>query len=861
MRVISLRWFSHGVPALGLLSLGLVACAWAANPPAAPEAKPATGNSVASAGLHSSAEFDRVVLPFLNKHCIRCHGDKEQAGEMRLDTLSRNFAGGGSASHWGDVLERISAGEMPPEKEPQPTADEATRVVEWIAGGLKEGEAARHAKRERVTFHKLTREEYANTVHDLLGVRYDATDPTGLPEDPEYHGFERIGSVLSLSPSHVEKYFAAAEAALAEAFPSKPVEPFIKYRDGIDLRNGNRPELEAQGLADKVRVELWPGADLAGRVGPGVALPAAGEYRVRIKLSGLKPAGGRAPHLAFYVVNLDRMLFEQDIVAAEDAPIVVEFTAHLPAGNHNYRLSNEAPGPSNLPRSGRADPRIPFFSVKQGRRPWQVKLTDDNLEPIMPFLIVDSVQWEGPLGAGEQTEAQRKYMPQVALDPTMVEPKTHKPSSINPKLPPAKPAELTAHHLNLVRDSLTRFAERAFRRAVSAGEVDRFVKLVQSEMVSGEKFEDAMKTSLLAVMCSKDFLYVVEGSADRASPKLNDWELASRLSYFLWSTMPDDALFASARDGTLHRPEVLRSHVTRMLADPKAKRFGQAFPKQWLQLRLVGMFPPDKKLYPAYDDYLQKSMIAETTAYFTEVLEKNLSLREFLVSDWTMMNARLAEHYELTGVDEDRMHRIQLKPENHRGGLLTQAAVLTLTSDGTRHRPVHRGKWVSESILGKSPPPPPANVKPIEPSEATAPKATLRAKLAAHTSDANCAACHKKIDPLGFAFDNYDAIGRWRTEETVSDGVGSNPPIDATGILPDGRKFGDVEQFKQLLLADVDKFNAAFVEKLATFALRRTLTVDDRAALAALAKQGKAADYRLQEIVAALVVSDLFAQR
>jgi hypothetical protein len=273
------------------------------------------------------------------------------------------------------------------------------------------------------------------------------------------------------------------------------------------------------------------------------------------------------------------------------------------------------------------------------------------------------------------------------------------------------------------------------------------------------------------------------------------------------------------------------------------------------------MFPPDKKIYPTYDDYLQKSLVAETTAYFTEVLQKNLSLREFLASDWTMMNARLAEHYGLAGEFQDRMTRIQLKSDDHRGGLLTQAAILTLTSDGTRHRPVHRGKWVSESILGKSPPPPPANVKPIEPTEATAPKATLRAKLAAHTTDAGCASCHKKIDPLGFAFDNYDAIGRWRTEEAVSDGAGSNPPIDASGMLPDGRKFADAEQFKQLLLADVDKFNGAFVEKLATFALRRTLTVDDRAALAALAKQSKTADYRLQDIIAALVASEMFAQR
>jgi hypothetical protein len=298
-----------------------------------------------------------------------------------------------------------------------------------------------------------------------------------------------------------------------------------------------------------------------------------------------------------------------------------------------------------------------------------------------------------------------------------------------------------------------------------------------------------------------------------------------------------------------------------MLADPRSARFAEAFPRQWLRLRQVGMFPPDKKLYPTYDSYLEKSMIAETTAFFREVLAKNLSLREFLDSDWTMMNARLAEHYQMPGVGEDRFQRVMLRPEDHRGGLLTQASILCLTSDGTRHRPVHRGKWVLESILGKSPPPPPANVPAIEPTEATAPKATLRAKLASHTTDANCAACHRKIDPLGLAFDNFDAIGRWRTEEVVGDGVGANPKVDPSGELPDGRKFADVDEFKALLLADLEKFNAALVEKLATFALRRTMTVDDRDELTQIAKAGKAADYRLASIVEALVTSDLFQQR
>jgi len=787
----------------------------------------------------ATGDFTQAVQPFLEQHCNRCHDEKVHKGEFRVDNLSSDFIKGGSAAKWAEVMDRISSGEMPPKKEPKPVAAEAAKVVEWLAARLKEGEAARLAKRERVSFHKLTREEYAHTVRDLLGVTFDYADPTGLSEDDTWNGFGRIGSVLSVSPSHVEKYLAAADTVLAEAFPEAVVEKGKKAADskkvgrrlrGIDLRGvSNQAELEAQGLADKVRVEMWPGHDLT-RASPG-NIPVAGLYRMRVQLSGLKPKNGRAPHLAVYAVNLDRMLHEQDVIAPEDKPIIVEFTTHLPAGNVNVRFSNETPGPSNLPRSGRAGNRA-FFSTKDGRLPWQMKLTDEAGEPLYPFLIVDWLEWSGPIAEEGPTFAQREYLP----------------------------AELGG-----AREKLTRLAERAFRRPVSTEEVDRLVKLVESEVKSGEKLESAMKAACQAVLCAKDFLYLVEGREVSGTAgkggRLTEWELASRLSYLLWSTMPDDALFAAARSGKLHEPGELRAQVQRMLRDPKAARFAEAFPRDWLQLRSVGMFPPDKKLYPDYDAYLEKCMVGETTAFFREVLRQNLSLREFLDSNWTMLNARLADHYKLPEVAGDQFQRVSLRPEDHRGGLLMHAAILSLTSDGTRHRPVHRGKWVMESILGKSPPPPPANVPAIEPTPATQPKATLRNKLDAHKKNESCAACHAKIDPLGLAFDNYDAIGRWRTEEVVGDGIGANPKVDASGELIDGRKFVDAAEFRKLLVEDLDKFNAAFIEKLATFALRRVMTVDDRDSLASLAKQSKAADYRLVAVVEALVQSELFQKR
>ena len=387
------------------------------------------------------------------------------------------------------------------------------------------------------------------------------------------------------------------------------------------------------------------------------------------------------------------------------------------------------------------------------------------------------------------------------------------------------------------------------------------MKPVDEALKLGDKFEPAVKQGLVAALCSKSFLYLVDGNSAKPAPQLNDWELASRLSYFLWSSMPDKALLDLARAGKLHQTATLQSEVRRMLSDAKATKFAESFPRQWLQLRRVGMFPPDKVLYPTYDENLEQSMIAETVGYFAEVLKRNGSLREFLDSDWTLLNERLATHYGMEGIRGDQLQRVALKPEDHRGGLLTQAAVLSLTSDGTRHRPVHRGVWMLESIIGKPAPLPPANVPALSTPAVNAKKTTVREKLEQHRADPNCTACHNKIDPLGIAFDNYDAIGRWRTVETVKDGTGADPTLDASGLLPDGRKFADSVELKKLLLADTDKFAAAFTDKLATYALRRGMTFSDREELKHITEKSKATDYKLSSLIESLVTSPLFTKR
>ena len=324
--------------------------------------------------------------------------------------------------------------------------------------------------------------------------------------------------------------------------------------------------------------------------------------------------------------------------------------------------------------------------------------------------------------------------------------------------------------------------------------------------------------------------------------------------------MPDDALFTAARNGNLNG-DGLTKEVDRILTDSRTNRFIDDFSRQWLQLHRVGMFPPDKKLYPTYDDWLETSMREEQVEYFSEMLTKNLPIEHFLDSDWTMANARLCDFYGLPEAETGGFQRVALKPDDHRGGLLTMGAVLGLTSDGTRHRPVHRGVWLSEAIFNRTPPSPPANVDPIEPIPPQGNKITIRQRIEAHARNASCAACHRNIDPLGLAFDQYDAVGQWRTREHVPTGVGDDPMVDASGVMPDGRPFADSVQFKRLLLEDRDKVARAFIEHLCTFALRRVLTVDDRDDVQAIVDEAKKNQYRVKDIVRAVALSDLIRNR
>jgi mono/diheme cytochrome c family protein len=783
---------------------------------------------------------------FLKTHCLSCHGPEKEKGNLRIDQLSRDFKSGLDTHLWHEVIERINSGEMPPEEEPRPTQEEIAAFIPRLDVLMKEGKSARMAARPAVSHYRLSRKEYQNTVYDLLGVRYDPAKPGELNEDTLWHGFERIGSELSLSPSHVDRYYRAAELVLDRAFPAAASGEARKVRKtAAELRYGGGKDQQAAldrfGIKRPLRHLLYPGntrqalaPNWFGKTGP----EHSGLYKLRIQASGVRPIGGQTAHLSIGARTGEETvdgLIEFDITAPEDKPQVYEFEVFLemPATLDFCVVATDVvdrrAGAAFRNALGSNSYVFTHSSETYLLNPNAPQMFDDKGNGLFSTVILDWVEWEGPLVSEEEKSRREAVVP---------------PDDATP---------------GVVAEHLQRFAERAWRRPVKAEELEQYLQSYREELEAGEKPADAYRVALQGVLTSRHFIYLVEGDPV-AREQLTDTELATRLSYFLWSSMPDVALFTAGKGDALNG-DGLKKEVDRLLADEKAERFIDDFSRQWMQLHRVGMFPPDRTLYPAYDAWLEDSMRAEPVEFFREMFAKNLPLDSFIDSDWTVANARLGEFYGLPESGSGGFERVALKPEDKRGGLLTMGAVLGLTSDGTRHRPVHRGVWLSEVILGKTPPPPPANVPAIEPNPPTDPKATLRDKLAAHASDANCAACHAKLDPLGLAWENYDAIGQWRTREKVPTGVGEDPPVNPAGKMPDGRAFKDADEFKQRLLEDRDKVARAFIEHLCTYGLRRVLTFDDQDDINAIAAEAKKSEYRIKDIVRAVAVSELMRKR
>lgn len=736
--------------------------------------------------------YEREIQPLLERYCVDCHGSSTSEAGLDLERYPNYLSLLEDRARWLKLAQRVAGGDMPPLDAPQPTAEQRVRLNETLDRLLNELDCNELARPGHVTIRRLNRFEYRNTVRDLTLVDYEPA--SDFPGDEVGYGFDHIGDVLTLSPLLLEKYLTAAEAISRSAIQTQTPSALDQRFAGTDLEGGGRAGGNHQGAAILTS---------DGRISTRVNFPQQGKYEIAVKAYG-DQAGNEPVKMA--IVLDDSALRRVDVRATDRNPADFASRVTVEAGTHevgidflNDYYQPNAPNPDQRDRN----------------------------------LIVIEVQIRGPLGVSVTeglSESHRQLLFETPADDSR------------------RSIRATAERLVL------RLASRAFRRPATDEEVDRLADLVMLAIDEGDNLETGMQLALQAVLVSPYFLFKVEEPFEAAltTRDLNDYELATSLSYFLWSTMPDDELLEAAWRGRLKNSVELRRQVVRMLEDQRAKALMSNFADQWLQLRALDKLEPDPNQFPQFTDELREDMKQETRLLFAEVVERDLSVLTLLTADFTFLNQRLAEHYGIRGVAGEEFRRVSLNSPQ-RGGLLTHASILTLTSNPTRTSPVKRGKWVLDNLLGTPPPPPAPGVLALEQQGELS--GSLRERMEQHRANPACASCHARMDGIGFALENYDAIGRWREQD-------AGAPIDASGELPDGATFTGAGELQQTLTtARQSEFTQAFAEKLMTYALGRGLRYYDTCAVREVTRRAAERDHRFSEYVIAIVESPAFRSR
>jgi hypothetical protein len=769
--------------------------------------------------------FEQEVRPVLVAHCYGCHSQQVEKpkGDFRIDQLPPQFSNDAVRDRWLAIRELVVKGEMPPKTKPRLTPAERATLIEWISRSFPETDETRAT---RHSLRRLSRVEYENTIRDLLSIEIELKD--NLPQDTSADGFDNNAGALHVSSFLMETYLEAADKALALAIANRPKPPsnLKRYYFQDERHVKSTTEHVFRTVSDALVMfssSPWQSITLS-QFYP----PERGRYRFRLSAYGFQGAGSPVT----FRVDAGPMLMgtKNHLVdyfhAAPDEPSVIEFTEHQEA---------------------RSTIRILPYGLASAQAVHQVGA--DQYQG--PGLAVQWIDVEGPINDLWPPPSHRQIFGDLPQAPVPVDEQRDR-------------LEVTSSDAAADgRRILHGFAERAFRRNVTDSDVAPFLAILQSQLDDDHSFEQAIRVALKAMLVSPEFLFRREGLRSGG-----DFGLASRLSYFLWSTMPDDALRSLAAQNKLHDPGVLRSQVERMLASPKAAALTENFLGQWLNLRDIDFTEPDRRLYPEFDDMLKAAMVQETQSFFDELLKCDLSITNFVASDFSMLNERLARHYGIPGVDGNAFRRVALPGESHRGGVMTMASVLKVTANGTTTSPVVRGAWVLDRIVGTPPKPPPAGVPAIEPDIRGA--TTIRQQLAQHRQIESCAACHAQIDPPGFALESFDVIGGWRDYyRTVQRGKsvtvdGRNmpylrgPDVDPTDVLPDGRRFQDIDEFKKLLLEDKDQLARSLARKLLTYATGRAPDASDESEVDAIVGSIRERDYGLRSLVHAIVQSKLF---
>lgn len=767
----------------------------------------------------------------MEQNCYDCHDADTKKGGLDLEALPADLNNPDTLAKWTRLHDLVASGEMPPKKKAQPPAAEREAFTGLLAQSLLRWDAAVKG----TVMRRLNRTEHENTLHDMLGVRTRLAEL--LPEDGKAFGFDNVGEALDLSAVHLQRYMDAAEAALRDAVKFGPAPEKKKVSAAFDSgRNAANIGKSWHKLEDGAVVFFNNGGFPS--IMPEFTAEAEGIYRITLT--------GRAHHsendVAFSIYagtfgrdSESRMLEVQELPNQQTTRSLEVF---LHAREKIRLYPQLVPNQPQLQKEGPAK----YQGAGLALLPMEIEGPLISEWPGRGHRLLFGDLETRPAGKGDGRFA--KYMRGGEII--------------------TKDAKSDARRL------LGAFVPVAFRRPVSADKMTPYVKLAEDELAGGASFLDAMMAAYVAVLCSPDFLYLKEPAG-----RLDDFAIASRLSYMLWSTAPDEELIAAAAQGRLSAVDGLRAQTERLLKDAKASRFTKNFTGQWLNLREIDFTMPDKQLYPEFSDALKNAAMRETELFFEEVLHGNLTAASFIDSGWTMLNEPLARLYGIPEVEGLDFRKVSLKPEHHRGGVMTHASVLKVSANGTTTSPVVRGIWVLERILGTPPPPPPPGVPGVEPDIRGA--QTLRQQLDKHRSMESCNGCHRVIDPPGFALENYDVIGGWRENyrslgkdfpkptnlptylKNVQWRVG--PAVDAAGITADGKPFQNLADYKQIILSRPERFTRTLAEKLAIYGTGRGMGFSDRAELNRIATAVATKGNGFRDLVHEVVQSSIFKNK
>jgi len=783
---------------------------------------------------HGSAQLANVE-PFLKQHCYDCHADGTTEGGLDIKKLSRDLDDEAAFATWERMFDRVNDGEMPPADVVPPSSSAKRTMISKLASEL----TSAHQKRKATVLRRLNRNEYENTLNDLFGTNLKLAQR--LPVDGRSHEFDNVGSALSISMVQLQKYLECIDDVFDESIVStiKPPERNVVRASYADTRG-------AGDWLNKVWLHRDDGAVVFFR---DLAYPTG-----MLREATVREAG-------WYLVRVNGYAFQSK------QPITFELGATTFARGAEKPVFGYFEFPPGKPTTVEMKVWMPErFMVKvtpYGIADDENYIRNNGIKTYPgPGLAVHWIEVEGPLIESFPSRGHKLLFDGIDRSEVIPQNKSMREKPwYRPKF------EMRSDQLRAdVKQALLRIAERAFRRPVTDADVAPYLKLFQAQRAEEATNEEAFRTAVAAIFCSPDFLYL------RESPgRLTDAALATRLSYFLTRSAPDDELRKAIHTGALTRsPDAILKQADRLLQHPHSERFIEDFTDAWLNLRDISFTNPDDTLFPEYDGFLHFSMLKESRSFFRKLIDDNLGVRNVVQSDFAMLNSRLASHYGIDGVNGPDIRRVPIPKNSVRGGVLTQASVLKVSANGTNTSPVVRGIWVMERLLGETPSPPPPGIPGVEPDIRGA--TTLRELLAKHRDADNCRSCHEEIDPPGFALESFNPIGGWRDHyrslgkgEKVDLRVNGRrvryrvgQPVDSSGITPDGTKFTGFTQFRKELAKDEQRIARTLITKLLTFATGREMGFSDRPEINRLVADAAKTDYGLHDIIHLVITSDIF---